>query len=239
MAIAFFDVDKTVLACNSATLWVKRELRSGHVSTWDALRAAFWMGLYSVGVAELDDVVRRAMASLRGQREREVIARTLAFWREEVSSTIRPGARAAVSEHKAKGDLVFLLTSSSNYLSMAIADELSLDGFLANRLLVDEQGLFTGVPVEPVCFGRGKVEHARGLAQKLSVPLEECWFYTDSYSDLPMLLAVGHPVVVHPDPRLRRLAEKRRWPIARWDAALLPSSTSTSEPSGSGKSGGA
>ena len=214
-AIAFFDVDKTVLAVNSATLWLRRERKLGNITILQALRATFWVALYSLGLIHADDVIRVAIRALKGKREREVIDRTMEFWQQEVAATIRPGAKDAIARHKARGDLCFLLTSSSNYLSAPIADVLQLDGFLANRFVVDA-GVFTGEPVEPVCYGEGKVAHALGCAQKLNVELWECAFYTDSLSDLPMLEAVGRPVVVSPDPRLKRLARKRGWAVEDW-----------------------
>jgi HAD superfamily hydrolase (TIGR01490 family) len=223
-AIAFFDVDKTLLSVNSATLWVQREVRLGNISRWQAARAALWIGLYSLGVIRADDVIRVAIKGLAGRKEREIIDRTLDFWRTDVAHTIRPGARIAVEKHKQLGDLCFLLTSTSNYMSAPIADVLAFDGFLANRFVV-ENGLFTGAPVEPVCFGEGKLVHARSCAEKLNVSLAECAFYTDSNSDVPVLEAVGKPVVVNPDPRLRRLARKRGWPVEDWGVptiAVLP-----------------
>jgi phosphoserine phosphatase len=86
-----------------------------------------------------------------------------------------------------------------------------------------EDGRFTGRIVPPVCFGPGKVERARVLAAELGVALADCTYYGDSYSDLPVLLAVGHPVAVTPDPRLRREAVRRGFRIEQWEApALLP-----------------
>ena len=38
----------------------------------------------------------------------------------------------------------------------------------------------------------------------------------DSLSDLPMLERVGEPRVVASDPRLRREARRRGWPILQW-----------------------
>ncbi|HEY4223650.1 MAG TPA: haloacid dehalogenase-like hydrolase, partial [Myxococcota bacterium] len=70
--------------------------------------------------------------------------------------------------------------------------------------------------VEPVCYGAGKVAHATGCAQKLNIELAACSFYTDSASDLPMLEVVGHPVVVSPDQRLRRVAKRRGWVTEDW-----------------------
>jgi HAD superfamily hydrolase (TIGR01490 family) len=222
--IAFFDVDKTLLAVNSATLWVKKELANGHITRMQAARASFWVGLYGLGLIHADDVIRVAIKSLKGKRERDVIDRTLEFWRDDVAATIRPGAQGAVKRHKDAGEMCFILTSSSNYLSAPIADVLGLDGFLANRFVVDG-GIFTGEPVEPVCYGAGKVAHASACAAKLNVKLDECAFYTDSASDVPMLEAVGRPVVVSPDMRLRRIAKKRAWPVEDWGVPaphLLP-----------------
>jgi phosphoserine phosphatase len=48
------------------------------------------------------------------------------------------------------------------------------------------------------------------------VDLRQSYFYTDSYSDAPMLRVVGKPRVVSPDPRLSREARQRGWPILQW-----------------------
>ena len=61
---------------------------------------------------------------------------------------------------------------------------------------------------------------AEVYARDRGVSLSDCWFYTDSYSDLPVLERIGHPVVVNPDPRLRREAERRGWPVEWWEEAL-------------------
>ena len=44
------------------------------------------------------------------------------------------------------------------------------------------------------------------------VDLRQSWFYSDSVYDTPLLSAVGHPVVVNPDPRMVFMAAARRWP---------------------------
>ncbi|MCC7072991.1 MAG: HAD family hydrolase [Deltaproteobacteria bacterium] len=220
-AIAFFDVDKTVLSRNSAALWVRRERRLGNLSLPQALRGVFWAALYELGLIHADDLIRDAARTLKGRAERDVVERTLAFWHDEVAALIRPGARAAIASHRERGDRCWLLTSTSCYLSEPVVDALQLDGYLANRFVV-EAGTFTGDMVDPICFGAGKRTHAELCAASAGVPLAECSFYTDSLSDLPALLAVGHPVAVNPDPRLRREARRRGWPIEDWGAPSLP-----------------
>ena len=213
--IAFFDLDRTLLGVNSATLWVKRELRLGYISRWHALRGALWLGMYELGFGKMEDAVREAIGSLAGQQEADIRDRTTTFWNEDVITSIRPGAWDVLAEHRRKGDRLVLLTSSSNYLSDLAAEVLGLDEVLCNRFRVAD-GCFTGDPEEPLCFGSGKLSHARQMADQLGVSLMDCAFYTDSHSDLPVMLAVGTPVAVHPDPRLRREAHRRGWSVVDW-----------------------
>lgn len=216
--IAFFDLDRTLLGVNSATLWVKRELRLGHISRWYALRGALWLGMYELGFGRLEDAVRSAILSLAGKPEAAIRDRTTDFWHEEVADSIRPGAWAALARHRERGDRLVLLTSSSNYLSDLAAEVFGLDAVLCNRFQVAD-GFFTGQPEEPLCFGTGKLAHARRMADAHGVALADCAFYTDSHSDLSVMLAVGQPVAVHPDPRLRREANRRGWAVVDWGEA--------------------
>lgn len=222
-AIAFFDFDETLIVGNSGNLWIRRELKAGHISSWQFLRAAVWMARYKLGWASMDDALRTAIGSLQGVPEQELRARTRAFYAEEVRMLYRTGARPALERHRARGDSIVLLTASSIYLSELVADELGLDDVLCNRFEIDGDGLHTGRSVGTLCFGAGKLPHAEAYALARGVSLEACFFYTDSYSDLPVLERVGHPVVVNPDPRLRAEAERRSWPIEWWgDAAVQP-----------------
>lgn len=213
--VAFFDVDKTILDANSATLWLRREMRLGFVSRWVALRGFGWLALYALGMARIERVLVDAVMTLRDVAEKDIADRTATFFHEEIRALIRPQALAAIEKHRAAGDAVYLLTTSSTYLSALLAAELEVDGFVCNQLEV-ERGAFTGRVHEPICFGAGKVTRAEAVARNLGVALSDCFFYSDSYSDLPMLLAVGTPIVVTPDIRLRRVAKERGWPIEEW-----------------------
>ena len=214
--IAFFDVDKTLLAVNSARLWVRRELKTGRLSTSNAVRAAMWTMLYELGFARIESVIEDAIRTLKGEEEKELIARVDTFFEEEVVSTFRPGALEAVQKHRSSGDTIALLTSSSSYLARRVGETVGADHNLSNQFETDGDGLFTGRAIYPLCFGPGKLVHAERLADELSVSLDECSFYTDSYSDLPVMEKVGHPVAIHPDPRLRRAANRRGWRIELW-----------------------
>lgn len=215
-AIAFFDLDRTLIATNSAAGWIRRQVRGGRVSRRQAARAAWAMGLYHLGVADMDRLIRAAVRELAGDDEADLEARSHAFWREEVETTIRPGARAAVERHRSRGDRLVVLTASSPYLGEAARAALRMDAVLSNRFEV-VAGRFTGLPIEPLCFGAGKAQLAADHATAHGVQLGDCAFYTDSHTDLPAMEAFGQPVAVHPDPRLLRAARKRGWRVESWD----------------------
>ena len=69
-----------------------------------------------------------------------------------------------------------------------------------------------------MCYAAGKIEHAQRWLDLHGGTLADSWFYSDSLSDAPMLAAVGHPVVINPDPRLRRMARRRGWRTEMWSA---------------------
>jgi len=218
VAVAFFDLDRTVLAMNSAALWLRLEVAAGHVSRLQALRAAVWLAGYSAGLVSVEGAVRRAILTLAGIPAAPIRQRMAVFFHSHLRPAYRPGALAAVEDHRTRGDRLVLLTASTSYLAELVAQDLRFDAYLSNELEVDAQGHHTGRTVGELCFGSGKLGHARSYVERVDAELEDCAFYTDSYSDLPVLAAMGRPVAVNPDQRLRREALRRGWKVVDWGA---------------------
>jgi phosphoserine phosphatase len=84
---------------------------------------------------------------------------------------------------------------------------------------VDEDGRYTGV-LEFYAYGEGKAEAIRKMATERGLDLDECYAYSDSATDLPMLEAVGNPVAVNPDKELKTIATERDWPILDFERAV-------------------
>jgi HAD superfamily hydrolase (TIGR01490 family) len=215
---AFFDLDGTLLTVNSARLWIRRERRLHRVRKRDMAHAALLLGGYSLGVLDMERALKTALAPLRGKPEAEVRADTQAWWREDVRPFIAPGARPVLDEHRRRGDLLVLLTSSSRYAAEMAREEFGLDDCLFQKYEVID-GLFTGLPLKPICYGHGKVEVAEEWARGAGVDLALSSFYSDSLTDIPMLERVGHAYAVNPDLRLRLTARLRRWPRLDWQRA--------------------
>jgi HAD superfamily hydrolase (TIGR01490 family) len=214
--VAFFDLDRTLIDVNSGLLWARHERRNRHISAVQMARAVLWTALYHVAVIDMETAVNRALAHYRGVDAEQLAERTRAWFEHEVASRLRPRAAAAMDEHRRRGEALVILTNSSCYEARAAAERWGFDDYLANEFPTDPSGRLLGAFHPPLCYGVGKVSRAELWAESRGADLRSCYFYSDSYSDLPMLERVGLPRVVCPDPRLRAAARSRGWPILDW-----------------------
>ena len=213
---AFFDLDRTLLDMNSSTLWAKHELLAGSISIRQFGRVLVWNVLYHLSLIDIETAFNEAVGHYRGRSYEGLDAETRDWFARDVAHHLRPGAEHAIAEHREQGHHLVLLTSASAFASRAARDSWELDDFLANDFPADEEGKLRGTFVSPLCHGPGKVKRAQAWVSERGIDLADCYFYTDSYSDAPMLKAVGYPRVVSPDPRLKRAARQRGWPIVQW-----------------------
>jgi len=213
--VAFFDLDGTLIAVNSARLYVLREFRAGRLRRRDVAKAFGFLAAYRLGVADIEEALRHALRLIEGRDEESLRRDSQRFWDEHVARYEARGARACIEAHRAAGDRVVLLTSSSAYVAEAARAHFGLEAAIATTYEVVD-GRFTGRASGTISYGEGKVTLARAYADSVGRSLATSSFYSDSRTDLPMLAAVGHPFVVAPDPRLRLAAARRGWPVLDW-----------------------
>jgi len=212
---AFFDMDRTLLHCNTGTEWVRFQRKSGKMSAWKMLRAMAWIARYKLSILDFEAVAAIAIADLTGQPEKDMIAEARRFFDEYVVPSIAPRAHDALAFHRREGHVIAILSSSTPYVTEPLAERLGIEHVLCTRLRVEE-GRFTGLHVAPACAGAGKIHWAERFAEEHEIDLAASWFYTDSYSDLPMLLRVGVQKVINPDTRLARHARRAGWEPEEW-----------------------
>jgi HAD superfamily hydrolase (TIGR01490 family) len=211
---ALFDIDGTLLACNTAPLYMRHLRRTGQARRRDVARTLYYLFWYRLGLLDVHRALEVSMAFVRGKDEAAMVGDCVDWYHAAVRPFVFPAMAARVAAHREAGHVIALLTSATRYLAEPLGADLGIDHFLVTQLVVRE-GRFTGEVIEPVCYGRGKVFWAERFAREHGIELGRSYFYTDSITDLPLLDRVGHPHVVHPDPRLRRLAQRRGWPVLR------------------------
>ena len=212
---ALFDMDRTLLRRESASLYVRYQRDIGEATLTDLMQALFWVGQYTLGILDMEKIAKKVVLTLRGMPETVMAARCDDFFSQYLETHITDAGREAVRRHLAAGDVCAIVTGASPYLSWPLARRLRIEHVVATEFEI-ERGVFTGRTDAPLCLGEGKVVRAERLAKLLDFKLEDAIFYTDSISDLPLLERVAERVIVNPDPRLRRVAERRGWRIERW-----------------------
>jgi HAD superfamily hydrolase (TIGR01490 family) len=216
MRAALFDMDRTLIRRETGTLYVRYQHAIGEATRRDLLRVLYWVTQYTLGVIDAPAVAAKAALQLEGTSEMAMATRCDDWFRRYVEPHVCDLGRRAVEHHRARGDLLAIVTGASPYAAQPLARRLGIPHVVASELEVDDRGIFTGRFVSPLCYGDGKIVRARRLAESHGFTLEESTFYSDSYTDLPLLEVVREPVVINPDPRLERVAKKRRWRIETW-----------------------
>ena len=215
---AFFDLDKTLIEGSSAIHFGRAAYRAGMVSrrqiasdAWANIRFRL-NGSTDEGTEELKQRILDAIAGWR------VV--DLARLGPDVLAGILPLLyRDMLDEaysHQDAGRPVFIVTAASQELADTLAAVLVLDGGVGMRSEVRD-GVYTGRAAGPFTYREGKAAAIRELAAERGIDLAESYAYSDSESDLPMLRAVGHPVVVNPDAELARVARAEGWRVMRFD----------------------
>ena len=213
---AFFDMDKTLIAENSGSVYMKKRFEDGDIDTWQLARSLWDYFQYKAGILDILSWTRSMASEFAGQSEEELASEGRALFAKSIAQLIFPEARSCVRAHQERGHRVCIVSGATRYVIEPLAEELGVEHMVYTRLETQD-GSFTGRVLEPICFEEGKIHLLQGFIEEESIDLARSWFYTDSVTDQPLLDLVGHPMVVNPDPRLYRLARRRRWPVRFFD----------------------
>lgn len=222
LAAAFFDVDNTIMQ-GASIFHLARGLHRRKFFTTRDLRKAAWQQAYFriAGVEDpehIDNARASALAFIKGHPVSELEEVGEEIFDESMAHKIWPGTRALAQWHLERGQRVWLVTAAPIEIASVIARRLGLTGALGT---VSEHidGVYTGRLVGEMLHGEGKAIAIESIAEREGLDLSQCYAYSDSSNDLPMLSLVGHPCAVNPDRRLRHHAEANNWRIRDYRTA--------------------
>ncbi len=217
-AAAFFDLDRTLMAGSSGIFFAKAAYQSGMISRRRLAKDAYENLRFRLRGSTDDraDEVRKRV----GELIENVPVRNLQRLSPRVLAGVLPRLYPSMLErayaHQDDGLLVYIVTAASQEMADLLAHVLAFDGGLGSRSEIID-GRYTGRAAGPFNYREGKVLSMKALADVKDIDLDASYAYSDSESDLPMLRAVGHPVVVNPDAELRRIATDEGWEIVHLD----------------------
>jgi HAD superfamily hydrolase (TIGR01490 family) len=220
-AAAFFDLDKTIIAKSSTLAFGKPFYQGGLINRRAVLRSAYAQFVFAIAGADADqmdrmrDYLTAMCAGWDVQQIRDIVNETL---HEIIDPLVYNEAVELISEHKAAGRDVVIISSSGDEVVRPIGEMVGADDVIATRMVVAD-GKYTGA-IEYYAYGPNKAEGLRELAAERGYDLPACYAYSDSITDAPMLEAVGHPFAVNPDKGLRKLAVENGWPVLAFTNAV-------------------
>lgn len=211
---AFFDLDKTVIAKSSTLAFSKPFFDQGLLNRRAVLKSSYAQFLFLMSGADHDQMDRMrsyVTAMCAGwdiEQVRAIVTETL---HDIVDPLVFAEAAELIADHRLCGRDVVIVSASGEEIVAPIARALGATHAMGTRM-VTEDGKYTG-DVAFYCYGEAKAAAIRELAALEGYPLEHCYAYSDSITDLPMLRSVGHPTVVNPDRALRKEAAAQGWPV--------------------------
>lgn len=212
-SIAFFDVDNTLVKGNTGYYTSLLLVRYGIMKQRRFLQAGYYYLSSFLFSQNIEKIYKIAIADLAGATLDHVLKIGQECFERDIKPRIFKEGLERIKEHRKKGHLIVLLTAAPYMLVHAFNNFVNADEAYAMGPEVIG-GVLTNRLQQPLCHGVGKVHYAKMAAKKYGVRLQDCYFYTDDHSDIPLLEKIGYPEVINPTRRLRNHALIRGWPVS-------------------------
>ena len=211
--LALFDLDNTLIAGDSDHAWGEFLIQENLVNadTHREQNDAFYND-YLKGELDIKAYLQFALQPLKDKSPKELKPLHDKFMHDLISPMMLPKAKTLLEKHRQSGDYLLIVTATNEFITRPIAEALGVDDILASEVEI-HHGRYTGEPTGIPCFQEGKVIRLTHWLKEKTFDLKEAWFYSDSHNDIPLLNAVGNPVVVDGDNKLCKQAQTSRWPI--------------------------
>ncbi|MEP5569455.1 MAG: HAD-IB family hydrolase [Halioglobus sp.] len=224
-SIAFFDLDRTLIAGYSIVAFAMEAAKTGarygeFRESARLLRDAMQQGKQGRG-GNYHRLVNRLASALAGRSERTLEEIGERAFKQSIARNIYREAIELVEAHRAAGHQLVMVTAATRYQAEPVARVLGIEEICCTQLEVQD-GRFTGKSIAPLCYGEGKTLAARRVLKKRGGTLKRSWFYSDSSDDLSLLRKVGKPVAVNPSDKLAVHARNNDWPQLHFASRGLP-----------------
>ncbi|WP_066565693.1 HAD family phosphatase [Snodgrassella sp. CFCC 13594] len=217
MNLAIFDLDNTLINCDSDNEWPKYLMQKGVVDKAfvDMKNDKFYQD-YLNGCLNIDEFLAFQLAPLSQFDRHELNQMHAEFMREYIVPHISDMARLLVQSHRESGDELLMISATNEFLITPIAQAFGITNIIGVRLETNDEGNYTGHYIGTPSFKEGKITRLHEWLDgqnKTLADYEKVYFYSDSHNDLPLLKLANEPVAVNPDDILLAHAQKNGWPV--------------------------
>jgi HAD superfamily hydrolase (TIGR01490 family) len=216
--VHIFDVDHTVIKKTSTEYFLRMAMKEKIIRFSQVSRLPIDMIKYKLSLPDMD-FIENTVKKLSGIKKCELERISEICFEKHIKPNIFSDAARLIKELFKKGELVIFATSSFNFIIQPLERFFGIRGSLACQMEYSD-GITTGNLVGNSSFGPKKKTAVQAWMECNSVKAQDVSFYSDSYTDLPLLEYCGNPVAVNPDRILVRHARKHSWKILRFKEVL-------------------
>ena len=214
--LAIFDLDRTLITCDSDVAWAAYLAEKGIFNEDDSKKRDQFYDDYDNGCLDIDAFLRFQLAPLGKFSRHELDTMHAEFMDKYIVRHITTTAKNMVKNHIDNGDDVVLVSATNEFVITPIAAQFGIHNVVGVRLVIDQNGNYTGEYTGTPSFKEGKIVRLNEWLQqqgKTMSDYERTYFYSDSHNDLPLLRLVDCPVAVNPDAVLHAAATEKGWQI--------------------------
>ena len=209
--IHIFDVDHTVVRKTSAEYFVKMAIKEGIINFSQICRLPFDWIKYKLARPD-NDFIENTVKKLSGIKKDDLDRISGLCFQKRIKPNIFKGASQLIRDALNKGERVIFATSSFDFIIKPLENFFGIEGSLASEMEYAD-GITTGSLVGYSFFGQKKKTAAQAWMERNSILPKDASFYSDSYTDIPLLDYCGTPVAVNPDRILLQKAKEQNWKV--------------------------
>lgn len=209
---AFFDLDKTLWPCVGEKAFAHHQLVRGGISLKQFLKIISLQIQYDLHLIDGTETLKRKilLELFSGEFVAPCLKMYEQLFHDALSRMFFPDMLDQIDRHRQAGDRIVIVSATIDFIASPAAAFLKADDCYAT-VLETHQGLFSGNVLGAIPFGSAKAKIVRDYVERNGLEPRECYAYGDHWQDRHMLEAVGNPVVINPDSRLKRHAREKNW----------------------------
>lgn len=217
MKAAFFDLDHTVISCNSQARLALFLARRGVLTFRKLIYPALWYLGRVLHHALIDEVLLRercyqCLAQFSTDQANDLFYE---FCEQRIAPSIYAAAKRRMEEHRGQGHQIVIISASLYPIVGWVAQQLHADAYFGTELEI-KNNAYTGKLKGHIICGKEKADWVKKWSMKNSVSLFDSYAYGNSLEDMHMLKIVGHPIAINPDGALKKIALSNQWPKEKW-----------------------
>ena len=212
--LAIFDLDHTILKCNSDHSWLDYLINKGFIKKEDYFEQnAEFQKKFREGNVNYKDYYEFTIQYLKDKSDDYISNIRSDFMREIIEPSINIYALRLIHKHYEKDDELLLASGTTSIIANPIAKRLEFKNVVCTKC-DQKNNLYTGKIEGTPSLGEGKLRNVQTWMQNNGFSdFKGTTFYSDSILDMPLLEKVEKPVAVNPDKDLFRVYQDLGWEI--------------------------